>query len=163
MTLLDALKARLRESEGIRPQMYLCPAGKRTVGVGFNLERDDARDLCDRLGIDYDAVLAGAPLSPSKIEDLLDVTARQSITQAAGLDCRWTALPVAVQAILADLVFNMGPGKVREFRRFLAAVRECDWEAAAHHLADSKWYHQVGDRSRRIVAELAQLALEGRT
>lgn len=160
MTLLDTLKARLRESEGVRAQMYRCPAGKKTVGVGFNLERPDARDLCDRLGIDYDATLAGAPLSPEKIEDLLTVTADQAIAQAAGLDCRWTTLPITVRAILADLVFNMGPGKVREFRKFLAAVRAYDWQRAADELVDSSWYSQVSDRSKRIVAELESLASE---
>ncbi len=151
---MAALRARTERYEGRRATMYLCPAGKPTVGVGFNLRRADARKKLASIGADLDAVMAGRPLTEPQIERLLDLCLEDAIAGASALVRRWPSLPVTVREVLVDLVFNMGSAKVAGFPAFLAAIEAGDWSKAADELVDSRWYRQVGRRSREIVAEL---------
>lgn len=161
MTLLESLCRRLEASEGRSHTKYLCTENHWTIGVGFNLERGDARRLLAQVGADLDAVMVGAPITDEQIDQLLAITARQAIAEASAIVRGWTTLPPAMQMVLIDLVFNMGAPRVMKFVQFRAAVEAHDWKRAADELVDSKWYHQVGDRSKRIVAEVEALAGAG--
>lgn len=48
--------------------------------------------------------------------------------------------------VLVDLIFNMGLGKVRRFKRMLAALKLKDFNTAASELEDSLYFTQVGVR-----------------
>jgi lysozyme len=56
------------------------------------------------------------------------------------------------QRILVNLTFNLGPAKLREFKRFLAAYTNHSWETAAKELENSLWYKQVGRRGPEMCA-----------
>ena len=38
----------------------------------------------------------------------------------------------------------------------IAAVKSRDWETAADEMKDSRWYHQVGGRSVRLVQRMRE-------
>ena len=56
--------------------------------------------------------------------------------------------------MLAELVFNMGWGKVAEFGRMLGDLEAARDATAAADLLESGWAHQVGSRAPRLAAEL---------
>lgn len=56
------------------------------------------------------------------------------------------------QAAVTDLRFNLGPNRLRGFKKFLAAMARSDWPTAAVELENSKWFTQVGRRGPRIVS-----------
>lgn len=58
------------------------------------------------------------------------------------------------QRALVNMIFNLGKQGVKNFRKMCAAIYAKDWDKAAEEAKDSKWYNQVGRRSRRIVEEL---------
>ena len=62
-----------QDRRGVRIVVYHDTAGHPTIGVGFNLDRPDARTLLARFGADLGEVLAGRPLTLAQVDDLLDV------------------------------------------------------------------------------------------
>jgi lysozyme len=54
--------------------------------------------------------------------------------------------------VVIDMRYNLGPTRFREFRRMIAALAAGDYTAAAAEMVDSRWYQQVGERGRRLVA-----------
>ena len=53
------------------------------------------------------------------------------------------------QRALVNMAFNLG-GRLKDFRKFVAAVNQSDWEKAAVEMMDSKWAKQVGKRAVRL-------------
>jgi len=60
-------------------------------------------------------------------------------------------LPEAVQLVLMDMRFNLGPGQFRHFKKMITAVKDQNFTQAAAEMKDSRWYTQVGQRSRTLV------------
>jgi lysozyme len=58
------------------------------------------------------------------------------------------------QAALANMVYNLGARGLAGFKNMNKAIRAGNWNAAATHAMDSKWYTQVGKRAKRICREL---------
>jgi lysozyme len=64
-------------------------------------------------------------------------------------------LPQAVQIVLADMRFNLGPGRFRSFKKMIAAIRKEDWAGMKREMMDSKWFREdVGLRGPRLVTIL---------
>jgi lysozyme len=121
-----------------------------TIGVGFNLHRDDARARIAALGLDYDDVVSGRRLlTDAEIDRLLKDDIETAMAGAADLVSNFADLSLARQAVLVDMAFNLGARGLSRFRRFLAAVETGDWPAAEAEIVGSLYYRQVGERARR--------------
>lgn len=133
MSLADKL---LRKHEGTRQFVYECAAGKKTIGVGRNLE--------DR------GVL------PDEIELMLANDIKACAEDLRGFDW-WDGLTPNRKAALIDLRFCVGPAGFRAFKKMLAALEANDWKGAAEQIMDSKFALQTGHRA----ADLAGLIRVG--
>ena len=116
--------------EGLRLRPYKCTAGKTTIGVGRNLDdvglsQDEAMYLLER---DIDRVEA-------------DLDARFSW---------WRQMTPARQAVLADMCFNLGLGRLSGFVNTLKAMQDGRYDDAAKGMLDSLWASQVGNRAQRL-------------
>lgn len=123
-------------SEGLRLTAYPCPTGHVTVGWGHNLEARPVPGIPCRIG----ATITREQADRLLIADLLD--ARADMLR------RWPwaeHLDAPRQAVLWDMVFNMGVGRVGGFRDALHAMRTGDYPRAAREMLDSRWAVQVGD------------------
>jgi lysozyme len=58
--------------------------------------------------------------------------------------------PLNVQRVIVNMAFNLGYSRLKGFKRMLAAVSNRDYERAAKEMEDSKWYGQVGRRSKEL-------------
>jgi len=56
--------------------------------------------------------------------------------------------------VLTDMSYNMGIKKLSGFHDMWGALKKGDTNKAANEMMDSKWYGQVGDRSKNLVAEM---------
>ena len=115
--------------EGVKLKPYLDTVGKLTIGVGRNL---------DALGI-----------SRATAEQMLD----EDIARArAGAEVYpWFAgLNAARQAVVVDMIFNLGRGGFRKFTRTKKAISNGHFRIAALEMQDSRWYRQVGTRGVRL-------------
>jgi lysozyme len=120
------------EHEGMELKPYQCTAGKITIGAGRNLTdkgitRNEAMMLLEN---DIDECLVD--LNNNLFPDFF-------------------LFPQAIQLVLADMRFNMGPRRFRTFKRMIAAVSRRDWKAMAQEMEDSKWCADVKSRCVNLV------------
>ena len=54
------------------------------------------------------------------------------------------------QAVVIDMLFNLGSAKFAKFERTMQAIRAGQYQEAAAHMLDSKWASQVGRRAKRL-------------
>ena len=48
------------------------------------------------------------------------------------------------------MLFNLGRDRFMKFKKLIAAVYEHNWAEAALQMEDSRWYGQVGRRSKEL-------------
>lgn len=128
----------LIKHEGLRLKPYRDTVGKLTIGVGRNLDdvgitREEAMYLLDndivRVSVEVDKAF------------------------------RWyRGLNTTRRTVIVDMVFNLGLGRFKRFKRLIAAIVVFDWDRAAKEMLDSKWAKQVGRRA----TELAKMMRDGK-
>lgn len=122
-------KEHLRWAEDFREHPYRCSAGKLTIGYGRNLEDKG--------------------ISKPEAEHLLDNDMSEVLKDAVTLPY-WDRLTPVRQLIVADMIFNLGFGGFKKFRRMNRALAAGDYQLAAHEMTDSDWFGQVGRRAERL-------------
>lgn len=130
----ELLKADLRRDEEVRYRRYIDTVGKQTIGVGHNIDADPH----------YPYTIADEPLTDAQVNALLD---RDIAIAVMVLDENvnwWRAMEEPRQRVLANMCFNMGWGKLKEFVNTLQAMHFADYKAAAAGMRASRWYAQVG-------------------
>ena len=130
---IETLTQMIRRHEGTRERAYTDTRGNRTIGVGFNLERADARQTIQNFGLNYNEVYNGRQeLSEAQVNTLLqrDIrTATQTARNYLGQES-FTNLPQEAQNIITDMAFNLGANRLRGFRRLRTALQNRDYEKA---------------------------------
>ena len=126
-TIMD----QIADHEGFRSKPYRCTAGKLTIGYGRNIE--------------------DVGISKAEARILLSNDIFKAQRDCERIFPLWHYYPDSKRWALIDMRFNLGPGRFRGFRRMIAAVKNEDWKLAAKEAKDSRWYGQVGRRSKYIV------------
>jgi len=120
----------LRLHEGVEKFPYRCTAGYLTIGVGRNIEErgllDDEIDFI--LDNDIEVVMNEVSVTFDWFFDLSEVR----------------------QRVIADMIFNIGMPRFKQFKNMIAALEEGDYSGAATEMMDSKWAKQVGKRAERL-------------
>ena len=71
-----------------------------------------------------------------------------------GSDEAFYNLPENIQHVLVNMCFNLGANRLSKFKNMLLACREHNWEQMAAEMENSRWYSQVGRRSRELQASV---------
>ena len=138
--------------ESIEPKVYPDSKGNRTIGIGFNLEEPSNRKKAEALGFNVQDMLSGKKiLSQKEIKILYNESVKQASDDANKYLPKAGRQPPVVQKVLIDMSFNMGLTKLNGFTEMRKALLKGDYNKAADEMIDSKWYRQVGDRSKRLV------------
>jgi len=128
------LQAQLMRDEGLRLYPYADTAGKLTIGVGRNLT-----------DVGISRVEAMALLS----NDI------EATTQTLETAFPWTlGMDEVRMGVLINMAFNMGVVGLAQFKKFLAAVQQGDWQQARAEMLDSAWAEQVGSRAQRLAIQI---------
>lgn len=128
--MIDSVAALIRLHEGYRRHPYRCTANKLTIGVGRNIED---------VGIDEDEA---SYLLSRDIERAY---------QHLRMEPYWLDLSEVRQAVLIDMVFNLGWNGFAAFKLLRGALERGDYKEAADQMVNSSWYGQVGNRAKRLV------------
>ena len=59
-------------------------------------------------------------------------------------------LPSDIQRVLVNMCFNLGGTRLSKFKNMLGACRAHDWDEMARQMEDSRWFGQVGRRSKEL-------------
>jgi len=125
--MLDTVKQRLLEWEGLVLKPYECSQGFISIGIGRNLESNG--------------------ITEQEADFLLNNDIKNVIIK---LDTHWPVyktFPEQAQMVVMDLVFNMGINTWLAFRKTRAYMELGEWEKAGDELLDSKYAEQVGRRA----------------
>jgi len=140
----DALREMIKRHEGLRLKAYPCSRNHLTIGYGWNLKNPLPRSMDAYLNVNGEITEAMA-------ERLLDISIDTAIRQAWSIFPQFGGFSERRQMALIDFLFNVGAGTALTFKKALAAIYAGDWETAADEMTDSRWFKQVGNRSREIV------------
>lgn len=152
----DAI-AQIITDEGIRNTTYVDTLGNRTVGIGFNLERGDARKKIEALGVNFnDLVNKKVSLTDEQIAKLFKQdlrTAKKDAIQFVG-EGVFRKLSPQRQGVLANLALQLGANKLGGFRDFRSAIIGGDFNTARDELIDSNLFKQTPKRTLRRANEI---------
>lgn len=131
---LTQLISDLKRDEGVRKDVYKCPAGKLTIGVGRNIEDNGLRE--DEISLMLANDIKAAHKEVSSITDIFD------------------ELNKARQNVLVNMCFNMGFPVLLTFKKMFKALHEKNYQEARHQMLDSTWAKQVGIRAERLALQM---------
>lgn len=148
---VDTYMQFIEPHEGKRNYVYDDSRGIPTVGIGFNLNRKNAESILRMFGVNYQSVLDGERVSDEVIYKIFEEDVKYAIGRTEDLVPSFDRQPDEMKLVLVDMCFNLGHVGLSKFRKFLAAVDQRDYTKAASEMIDSRWYHQVGNRSKKLV------------
>ncbi len=132
---IQKLTDQLIRHEGMKLQLYKCPANKWTIGVGRNLEDRGVTEEEARFLLSNDISISVDELQRTfNWFHLLDDTRQRAIV---------------------DLHFNLGLNRLKTFKKTIGLIEEAiegrvEWSQVSSELLDSKWSTQVGQRAEQI-------------
>ena len=145
------LKDELKRDEEVRQYPYSDGTGKPPILP----PRADGKPSKLTIGCGWNLTDNGLP--PIIIDQLLDIGIDQAARDVHALLPEWEDLSDARQRALLNLAFNMGRNTLAQFRIFLRAMQDGEFEAAAVALKDSRWFTQVGkDRSDHLLKKIVE-------
>lgn len=152
--LKRVLKHQLLVHEGVRLRSYLDTTGHKTVGIGFNLERDDAQRVFEEVGIaGFHAVKQGQKkLTLEEANRLLDYDLDRIFDEAKLSEVNWEELSLPRKAVVADMIFNLGYHGFLKFKNTRRLIRDGRYKEAGRAMMHSRWAGQVKSRATHLVA-----------
>lgn len=128
------LQAWIKKCEALRLRMYIDINKNPTIGWGRNL----------RKGVSLD-----------EAELMFQNDFKEAVNEL--LPYIWfTSQPEGVKNALINMNFNLGIGKLLQFRKMIAALTDKNYTVAAQEALDSKWSVQVGDRAKDVAVMLRE-------
>ena len=122
--------------------------GNRIVGIGhLILPRDPEHGKP-----------IGTRVTDARVQELFTQDINIALADCQAVFPTFSSLPHEAQRVMANMMFNLGRPRLGRFGKLIAAVNARDWSKAAVEMKDSKWYWQVGDRSKRLVRRMQDLA-----
>ena len=141
----ELCKAEIKRHEGEVLVIYEDSLGYKTLGVGH---------LCQPSDPEYGWEI-GTPVSQEVVdmyyEEDFDKHYMEAIHVIGG-DHVFHNLPEPIQRVIVNMCFNLGGSRLSKFRKMIEACQHHDWEEMARQMEDSKWFHQVGRRSKELQA-----------
>ena len=134
-------------NEGCKECVYKDSRGIPTIGVGFNLSKPGATTDIENVGADYGKVINGSEcLTDSQIEQLFNKDMDTAVSCVSGWISNWSSIGETRQSAVADMSFNLGCGKIKDFHKMKSDIEAKEFSAAAKEMQNSTWCSQVGQR-----------------
>lgn len=121
----------IKKHEGLELRPYTDTVGKLTIGYGRNLDDRGITQAEAEYMLRTDIVQAHADA-----EDLAGPV--------------WHRFSARRKAVLIDMSFNLGKGRLKQFKKMWQALYRCDYETAAREMLNSRWAYQVGQRALNL-------------
>ena len=143
----------LRAREAFVATAYVDTKGILTVGYGFNLQQEGAKTMLAAVGADYDVIvnsrLTADPvgLTQQQADILLRNTAMRSVYECRNAYPGYDQYSPNVKRVLLDLMFNMGPETLSQFKQFNVHIKAGRLQEASKSLINSAYAKQVGYRA----------------
>ena len=147
--IIELCKAEITRHEGKVLEIYEDSLGYKTLGIGH---------LCQPEDPEYDWEV-GTPVSEEVVDMYFEDDFNKHLAETIhvfGTEEAFYNLPSDIQRVLVNMCFNLGGTRLSKFKNMLTACRAHDWNEMARQMEDSRWFGQVGRRSK----ELQELVLQ---
>lgn len=147
---INELKQQLIEDEGVKYEIYKDSLGYLTFGIGHLITRTDP---------EY-GMPVGTPVSEDRVFKVFEQDVDLILNECYVLygPGPFFGFPEEVRQVLANMMFNLGRGKLSKFVNFNGEIFRHNWKAAAAHGRDSLWWkEQVPNRAERLMSRLEQV------
>ena len=124
----NEIRKMIKRHEGYRDKVYKDSLGNLTCGYGHYLAE-------------------GSEISKSIADELFTTDMINAFADYYRLGLE---LDSVREAVLIDMIFNMGLAGVRKFKKMLMAIAEKDYFSAADEMEKSLWAEQVGIRATEL-------------
>jgi lysozyme len=152
---LDFISSLIEKHEGRRKAVYKDSLGILTVGVGWNLEDPDSDVIAGHFGLDLAELKAGTTaLTDDQINQVRDYQINEVILAAKRIFPNFDTMPANPQAVIVDMIFNMGESRFSKFVSTIAVLKAGNWKQAAIDAGNSLWARQVPNRAADDIALL---------
>ena len=144
---LEKLQEELEIDEGCKYEIYLDHLGYLTFGIGHLVTKDDP---------EYDWEV-GTSIDTVRVHETFESDIEIVLSDCTKLYSDFEDLPEEAQRVIANMMFNMGYTRLSKFKGMKRGVDARDWNVAADEMVDSRWYHQVTSRARRLVERMRNI------
>ena len=141
---IERVQKQLEIDEGVVYEIYTDHLGSPTFGIGHLITKNDP---------EFEEPV-GTPVSKERVDSVFAIDIKIAEDECCVLYPFWEELPEEVQEILVNMMFNLGRPRLTKFKKMNAALEMGDWKTAAVEGRDSRWYHQVGNRSERLMTRM---------
>ena len=157
----EKLIDQLIRHEGEELQVYVCPAGFLTIGVGRNLETKGlTKEECDHLSLGvYNKEFVIEKLKTRGIthEECRYLLSNDIDFFSSQLEEKlafFNKLPEMAKIVLIDMAFNLGVSGLLKFKNTLSLIEKGQYIAASKEMLNSAWKYQVGQRAYDLSEQL---------
>lgn len=147
------LLARIQREEDFRHVPYKDSLDIWTVGWGSNMHYLPAEELAAVWSMPNRTDGPGITEDQGRVFMLADVRFTLDYLQSLSW---WPSCTRAQQLAFADMAYQLGPPRFRQFKRMLAACRRGAWDKAADEALDSLYAKQAPNRAARVAAAIRQ-------
>ena len=140
---IDICKEQIKRHEGEVLEIYEDSLGYKTLGIGH---------LCQPQDPEYNSKV-GTPVTQEVVDLYFDDDFKKHYIEARhvfGIQEDWDELPEPIQHVLVNMCFNLGGSRLSKFRKMLGCAKRHEWKEMAVEMEDSKWFGQVGKRSKEL-------------
>jgi len=141
----------IERHEGKKNKVYYDTENIPTIGIGFNLTKADASQKLSNLGVNIQDILNGKSLTDKQVYSLFKEDVNTAISNARSFLPSFDRQPETVKNVIVDMAFNLGINRLSGFKDFRKALENNNYQEAANEMINSRWYSQVGNRSKELV------------
>lgn len=138
------LRNQLMQHENKKNRVYRDSKGIPTIGIGFNLQRSDAKKKIESLGLNFEDVKSGKQtMTDVQIYRLFAQDMQVTEKCARKMAPNYDKLPTPVKLVINDLIFNIGPS-VMNWKILKGRLAKGDYAGIAESMKKWPWYEDVG-------------------
>ena len=134
---IDRAIRTLINDEGYSPKLYRCPAGKQTIGFGFNVDASE---------FPYGIALS---LLKYQVEELDRILAEK-----VGF---YNNLDDSCKMVLINMAFCHGVRGLLNYKKMLAALEQEDYDLASRELLDSEFAKKDTKRALKLAVTVKEV------
>jgi lysozyme len=159
---METIEEFITRHEGDRLKPYKCPAGKNTIGRGWNMDANPLPNHIEKYLKKHGCI------TQAMSDQLLSISIEVAILDCKDLFPNFETFTAKRKMALIDFVFQLGLSRARKFYHTIAAINTGRWEDAAEGIKKSLYWKQLGgdppgtdDGKLERPEEVAELIKEG--
>ena len=140
---VELCKEEIKRHEGEVLEIYEDSLGYKTLGIGHLCQPEDPEYKWE----------VGTKVPQEVVDMYYEDDFNKHLAEAIhvfGTDEAFYNLPENIQHVIVNMCFNLGASRLSNFKNMLRACREHNWEQMSVEMENSRWYSQVGRRSREL-------------